>query len=128
MATIFHRHWREVPERAWRWPNFSPAEIACPGTGKLLVNEPAPSAHASAVAADTRAGSTVAVRQAEDEEVRLLLDPADHHQRFAEVRLRVAGRVMQRHEHLATAPLVLAQVRLHDRGAAGEAVLFPKPI
>ena len=30
-----------MPERAWRWPNFSPAEIACRGTGKLLVNEPA---------------------------------------------------------------------------------------
>ncbi len=27
--------------KAWRWPNFSPAEIACRGTGKLLVNEPA---------------------------------------------------------------------------------------
>lgn len=26
---------------AWRWPNFSPAEIACRGTGKLLINEPA---------------------------------------------------------------------------------------
>lgn len=26
---------------AWRWPDFSPAEIACRGTGKLLVNEPA---------------------------------------------------------------------------------------
>jgi uncharacterized protein YcbK (DUF882 family) len=24
-----------------RWPNFSPAEIACRGTGKLLINEPA---------------------------------------------------------------------------------------
>jgi zinc D-Ala-D-Ala carboxypeptidase len=28
-----------VPERTWRWKNFSPAEIACRGTGKLLVNE-----------------------------------------------------------------------------------------
>jgi hypothetical protein len=28
-------------ERVWRWPNFSPAEIACRGTGKVLVNEPA---------------------------------------------------------------------------------------
>ncbi len=27
--------------RTWRWPNFSPAEIACRGTGRLLVNEPA---------------------------------------------------------------------------------------
>ena len=41
MTTTFFDHWREVPESAWRWPNFSPAEIACRGTGKLLVNEPA---------------------------------------------------------------------------------------
>lgn len=41
MTTTFHRHWRDVPESGWRWPNFSPAEIACRGTGKLLVNEPA---------------------------------------------------------------------------------------
>ena len=39
MTTTFHRHWRDVPESAWRWPNFSPAEIACRGTGKLLINE-----------------------------------------------------------------------------------------
>lgn len=30
-----------MPENAWRWPNFSPAEIACRGTGKLLINAPA---------------------------------------------------------------------------------------
>ena len=36
-----YTHWREVPKAAWRWPNFSPAEIACRGTGKLLVNEAA---------------------------------------------------------------------------------------
>lgn len=41
MTTKFYRHWRDVPESAWRWRNFSPAEIACRGTGKLLVNEPA---------------------------------------------------------------------------------------
>lgn len=35
----FYRHWRNVPATAWRWPNFSPAEIACRGTGKLLVDE-----------------------------------------------------------------------------------------
>jgi hypothetical protein len=29
------RHFREVPEKLWRWPNFSPAEIACRGTGQL---------------------------------------------------------------------------------------------
>lgn len=41
MTTTFYDHWRDVPEGIWRWPNFSPAEIACRGTGKLLVNEPA---------------------------------------------------------------------------------------
>jgi len=41
MSTTFHRHWRDVPESTWRWPNFSPAEIACRGTGKLLINAPA---------------------------------------------------------------------------------------
>ena len=34
-----YSHWRDVPAATWRWPNFSPAEIACRGTGKLLVNE-----------------------------------------------------------------------------------------
>ena len=41
MTTTFYDHWREAPEGTWRWPNFSPAEIACRGTGKLLINEPA---------------------------------------------------------------------------------------
>ena len=41
MATTFYDHWRDVREGAWRWPNFSPAEIACRGTGRLLVNESA---------------------------------------------------------------------------------------
>jgi len=39
MTTTFHHHWRDVPESAWRWPDFSPAEIACRGTGTLLVHE-----------------------------------------------------------------------------------------
>ncbi|WP_422078427.1 D-Ala-D-Ala carboxypeptidase family metallohydrolase [Vannielia sp.] len=41
MTTTFYDHWRDLPEGIWRWPNFSPAEIACRVTGKLLVNEPA---------------------------------------------------------------------------------------
>ena len=41
MTTTFYDHWRDVPKDAWRWANFSPAEIACRGTGKLLINEPA---------------------------------------------------------------------------------------
>ncbi|RJL06937.1 YcbK family protein [Paracoccus siganidrum] len=34
----FYQQWQNVPANAWRWPNFSPAEIACRGTGKLRVN------------------------------------------------------------------------------------------
>ncbi|MCG6560723.1 D-Ala-D-Ala carboxypeptidase family metallohydrolase [Ruegeria sp. 1NDH52C] len=41
MTTTFYAHWRDMPEAAWRWPTFSPTEIACRGTGKLLINEPA---------------------------------------------------------------------------------------
>ncbi|MDP4033695.1 MAG: hypothetical protein Q8P60_12740 [Pseudorhodobacter sp.] len=28
------RHFRDVPDALWRWSNFSPAEIACRGTGR----------------------------------------------------------------------------------------------
>jgi len=31
-------HFSEVDQKTWRWPDFSPAEIACRGTGKLLIN------------------------------------------------------------------------------------------
>ena len=41
MTTTTYAHFSDVPESAWRWPNFSPAEIACRGTDKLLVNDPA---------------------------------------------------------------------------------------
>ncbi|WP_313138197.1 YcbK family protein [Paracoccus jeotgali] len=37
----FYQHWRNLPAKAWRWPNFSPAEIACRGTGKITINEDA---------------------------------------------------------------------------------------
>lgn len=39
MTVTTFRHWRDVPASYWRWPNFSPSEIACRGTGKLVVNE-----------------------------------------------------------------------------------------
>ena len=32
------RHFREVPDSFWRWKNFSPAEIACRGTGQLKLH------------------------------------------------------------------------------------------
>ncbi len=32
------RHFRDVPAHLWHWPNFSPAEIACRGTGQLKLH------------------------------------------------------------------------------------------
>ena len=32
------RHFRDVPQNLWRWKNFSPAEIACRGTGQLKLH------------------------------------------------------------------------------------------
>lgn len=32
-------HYSEVPTFAWRWKNFSPKEVACRGTGQLIVDE-----------------------------------------------------------------------------------------
>ena len=41
MTTMTYKHWRDVPERSWRWKNFSPVEIACRGSGSLRINEDA---------------------------------------------------------------------------------------
>ena len=30
-----YSNFRDVPDNLWRWPNFSPAEIVCRGTGQL---------------------------------------------------------------------------------------------
>lgn len=38
MPKTFYDHWSEVPASAWRWPSFSPQEIACRGTGKILID------------------------------------------------------------------------------------------
>ena len=32
------RHFRDVPQHLWRWKNFSPAEIACRGTGQIKLH------------------------------------------------------------------------------------------
>lgn len=34
-----YAHWRDVPPDAWRWINFTPRELACRGSGALLVDE-----------------------------------------------------------------------------------------
>lgn len=39
MTTSYFNHWRDVPAGAWRWKNFTPAEIACRGSGSLRINE-----------------------------------------------------------------------------------------
>jgi zinc D-Ala-D-Ala carboxypeptidase len=38
MTQSFYSHWRDVPKATWRWPSFSPAEIACRGTGAVKIN------------------------------------------------------------------------------------------
>jgi hypothetical protein len=30
--------WRDVPPGFWSWPNFMPKELACKGTGKLMID------------------------------------------------------------------------------------------
>jgi len=41
MTNHYYADWRDVPEKLWRWPNFSPEEIACRGDGTIRINEPA---------------------------------------------------------------------------------------
>lgn len=55
------RHFREVPESAWRWKNFSPAEIACRGTGQLKLH---PEALDKLQALRDRLGKPLIVRSA----------------------------------------------------------------
>ena len=38
MTTTTYAHFRDVPKALWRWPSFSPAEIACRGTGAIKIN------------------------------------------------------------------------------------------
>lgn len=35
---VLFNHYSEFPMSEWRWKNFTPAEIACNGTGKLMVD------------------------------------------------------------------------------------------
>ena len=65
----------------------------------------------------------VAVREIDDQGVRLAFDASDHDQRFAEVGLGVAWRMGQRHEHLLPAQPLRAHGGFHDRVAAREPVL-----
>jgi zinc D-Ala-D-Ala carboxypeptidase len=56
-----YRHFREVPQKLWRWPNFSPAEIACRGTGQIKLH---PEALDKLQALRERLGKPLIVRSA----------------------------------------------------------------
>jgi hypothetical protein len=38
MTKKLYAHWRDVPAHEWHWKDFSPEEIACRGTGELLID------------------------------------------------------------------------------------------
>lgn len=41
MTTLYYADWHDVPDKLWRWANFSPEEIACRGDGTIRINEAA---------------------------------------------------------------------------------------
>ena len=41
MINHYYTNWRDAPDAVWRWPNFSPEEIACRGDRKIRINEAA---------------------------------------------------------------------------------------
>lgn len=41
MTNHYYADWRDVPNRLWRWANFSPEEIACRGDDTIRINEAA---------------------------------------------------------------------------------------
>ena len=55
------RHFRDVPDSLWRWRNFSPAEIACRGTGQIKLH---PEALDKLQALRDRLGKPLIVRSA----------------------------------------------------------------
>ena len=38
MTVLDYASYKDVPKSAWRWKNFSPAEIACRGTGQIRIS------------------------------------------------------------------------------------------
>lgn len=35
--TKVYANWKDFPKSQWRWPDFSPQEMACRGTGRLMI-------------------------------------------------------------------------------------------
>ena len=72
--------------------------------------------------------TVVRVRQVHALKVRLLLNPGDYHQRFAEIGLRVSRWMRQRDKHFLVPEPRLAHVILHHRVAAAKGVLGFQPV
>lgn len=65
----------------------------------------------------------ITLGQVDHQVVRFRLHPGDFHPSLTEIGLGVAGWMLQRHEHLLLAELLLADVILDDRVTAREVVL-----
>ena len=72
--------------------------------------------------------TVVGVGQIEDHEMRRLLYACNDHQGFAEIGLRLAGRMAQGHEHLLAADPGLPNVILHDGVATQVRMLGSQPL
>ena len=59
--TRFYDHYSDVPAEDWRWPDFSPAEIACRGSGQIKLH---PAALDTLQALRDRLGKPLIVRSA----------------------------------------------------------------
>ncbi len=70
----------------------------------------------------------VAVGQIDNQEVDLALNASDDSHSFSKVCLGMTRSMMQRHKHLTGAPAHLADVILHNRVAAFEAILITQPL
>ena len=70
----------------------------------------------------------IAVRQIEGEEVRLLLNAANHDKRFTKIRLRMPGRVAERHEHLLAGALPGPDVVFDNRVTTIKPALVTQPL
>ena len=68
------------------------------------------------------------MRQVKGEEVDLALDPANDADAFAKIDLGMSRRMLQRNKHLLSPQTRASHVVLHNRQAAREAVLIPKPL
>ena len=70
----------------------------------------------------------VRMRQAQRQKVDFAFHPADDGQRFAKICLSMAGRMDQRDEHLPLTLSDAADVVLHNRNPAREAMLVTKAL